>query len=164
MQYVYLRVELILVLVVVLVAFCSETNHAANGPQLTKGSRVASPITHLKRFSELIHQSGHHQRPRVRRSVNDTDSLPRKRSLGFDMSAKHESSKSAASKKKFGKKGEREIPHHTQKAKKWYPAEDESVHKKVGRCSVSLAKLNRWRGVFWCLDGLVGEGGCWRSI
>ncbi|KAI9827531.1 MAG: hypothetical protein M1832_004881 [Thelocarpon impressellum] len=33
-------------------------------------------------------------------------------------------------KKKFGK-SEREIPHHTQKAKKWYPAEDEAIHKKV---------------------------------
>jgi large subunit ribosomal protein L6e len=35
-----------------------------------------------------------------------------------------------ASKKKFGK-GERVVPHHTQKAKKWYPAEDESQPKKV---------------------------------
>lgn len=32
--------------------------------------------------------------------------------------------------KKFGK-GEREIPHHTQKAKKYYPAEDESSPKRV---------------------------------
>jgi hypothetical protein len=32
--------------------------------------------------------------------------------------------------KKFGK-GERLVPHHSQKAKKWYPAEDESQPKKV---------------------------------
>ncbi|KAI9804323.1 MAG: hypothetical protein M1833_007130 [Piccolia ochrophora] len=37
----------------------------------------------------------------------------------------------APSKKKFGKGGEREIPHHSQKAKKWYPAEDEAKPKKV---------------------------------
>lgn len=35
-------------------------------------------------------------------------------------------------KKKFGK-SEREVPHHTHKAKKWYPAEDEIQPKKVGR-------------------------------
>jgi len=33
-------------------------------------------------------------------------------------------------KKKFGK-GEREVPHHTQKAKKWYPAEDEVAARKT---------------------------------
>lgn len=32
--------------------------------------------------------------------------------------------------KKFGK-GEREIPHHSQKAKRYYPAEDESKPRKV---------------------------------
>lgn len=32
--------------------------------------------------------------------------------------------------KKFGK-GEREIPHHSQKAKKYYPAEDERKPRKV---------------------------------
>ncbi|CAF9935944.1 MAG: hypothetical protein HETSPECPRED_009956 [Heterodermia speciosa] len=40
--------------------------------------------------------------------------------------------------KKFGK-GEREIPHHTQKAKKYYPAEDESSPKRV-RKSIHPAK------------------------
>jgi len=44
----------------------------------------------------------------------------------------------AATKKKFGK-GEREVPHHTLKAKKWYPAEDESQPKKV-RKTVHPAK------------------------
>ncbi|KAI9790248.1 MAG: hypothetical protein M1816_005273 [Peltula sp. TS41687] len=37
----------------------------------------------------------------------------------------------ASVKKQFGKGGEREIPHHSQKAKKWYPAEDETKPKKV---------------------------------
>ena len=46
------------------------------------------------------------------------------------MSTKQESSKPAGQTKKFGK-GEREIPHHTQKAKKYYPAEDEYKPKKV---------------------------------
>lgn len=46
------------------------------------------------------------------------------------MSSKQESSKPASQTKKFGK-GEREIPHHTQKAQKYYPAEDESKPKTV---------------------------------
>jgi len=41
------------------------------------------------------------------------------------MSATQESQK-----KTFGK-STREIPHHSQKASKWYPAEDEAQHKKV---------------------------------
>jgi hypothetical protein len=44
----------------------------------------------------------------------------------FDMSAKQEQPVT----KSFGK-GERSIPHHSQKANKYYPAEDESVPKKV---------------------------------
>ncbi|KAI9774463.1 MAG: hypothetical protein M1835_006035 [Candelina submexicana] len=40
--------------------------------------------------------------------------------------------------KKVGK-GEREVPHHSQKAKKWYPAEDENKPKKV-RKSIHPAK------------------------
>lgn len=36
--------------------------------------------------------------------------------------------------KKFGK-GERTVPHHSQKAKKWYPAEDEKQAKKVSSIS-----------------------------
>jgi len=46
------------------------------------------------------------------------------------MSAKHESSTPAGKTKKFGK-GERQIPHHSQKAKKYYPAEDEIKPRKV---------------------------------
>ena len=45
-----------------------------------------------------------------------------------DMSATLEATRPA--KKKFGK-GEREIPHHSQKAKKWYPVEDELKPRKV---------------------------------
>ncbi|KAI9677055.1 MAG: hypothetical protein M1817_006894 [Caeruleum heppii] len=46
------------------------------------------------------------------------------------MSAILEATRPAGQKKKFGKE-QREIPHHTQKAKKWYPAEDEVQPKKV---------------------------------
>ncbi len=46
------------------------------------------------------------------------------------MSAKQEGSKAEHKTKKFGK-SERSIPHHTQKAKKFYPAEDEAKPKKV---------------------------------
>ncbi|KAI9699015.1 MAG: hypothetical protein M1836_003204 [Candelina mexicana] len=45
------------------------------------------------------------------------------------MSEKKESQPKSTT-KKVGK-GEREIPHHSQKAKKWYPAEDENKPKKV---------------------------------
>ncbi|MCJ1422170.1 hypothetical protein MMC29_000049 [Sticta canariensis] len=54
------------------------------------------------------------------------------------MSSKKDSSKPASQLKRFGK-GEREIPHHTQKAKKYYPAEDESKPKKV-RKTIKPAK------------------------
>ncbi|KAI9766103.1 MAG: hypothetical protein M1840_006810 [Geoglossum simile] len=54
------------------------------------------------------------------------------------MSASAAATRPAASKKKFGK-GERVVPHHTQKAKKWYPAVDESQPKKV-RKTVHPAK------------------------
>ncbi|KAI4117394.1 MAG: hypothetical protein LQ345_002358 [Seirophora villosa] len=53
------------------------------------------------------------------------------------MSAKRQE-QPASKTKKFGK-GEREIPHHTQKAKKFYPAEDESKPKKV-RKSIKPAR------------------------
>ena len=48
------------------------------------------------------------------------------------MSAKQEATKAEHKTKKFGK-SERSIPHHTQKAKKFYPAEDEAKPKKVRR-------------------------------
>ncbi|MCJ1454743.1 hypothetical protein MMC28_005096 [Mycoblastus sanguinarius] len=56
------------------------------------------------------------------------------------MSAKPEASKAEHKTKKFGKDGERQIPHHTQKAKKFYPAEDESKPKKV-RKSIHAARV-----------------------
>lgn len=46
------------------------------------------------------------------------------------MSAKQEASKTEHKTKKFGKT-ERKIPHHTQKAKKFYPTEDEAKPRKV---------------------------------
>jgi large subunit ribosomal protein L6e len=47
------------------------------------------------------------------------------------MSATPEATRPAGQKKTFGK-STREVPHHTEKAKKWYPAEDEAAPKKVG--------------------------------
>jgi hypothetical protein len=52
------------------------------------------------------------------------------------MSATLEASRPAGQKKTFGK-STREVPHHTQKAKKWYPAEDEVQPKKVGSITSS---------------------------
>ncbi|KUJ20376.1 putative 60S ribosomal protein L6-B [Mollisia scopiformis] len=46
------------------------------------------------------------------------------------MSAVLEATRPAAQTKTFGK-STREVPHHSQKAKKWYPAEDEAQPKKV---------------------------------
>ena len=46
------------------------------------------------------------------------------------MSATLEATRPAGTKKKFGK-SEREVPHHSQKAKKWYPAEDIKQPRKV---------------------------------
>ncbi|KAI9842783.1 MAG: 60S ribosomal protein L9 [Thelocarpon superellum] len=46
------------------------------------------------------------------------------------MSSKQGTAAQSSTKKKFGK-GQREVPHHTQKAKKWYPAEDETQLKTV---------------------------------
>ncbi|KAK4694407.1 large subunit ribosomal protein L6e, partial [Lecanoromycetidae sp. Uapishka_2] len=46
------------------------------------------------------------------------------------MSSKQEASKAEHKTKKFGK-SERNVPHHTQKAKKFYPAEDEAKPRKV---------------------------------
>jgi len=48
------------------------------------------------------------------------------------MAPKQESSKAEVGHKtkKFGKT-DRKVPHHTQKAKKFYPAEDEAKPKKV---------------------------------
>lgn len=51
------------------------------------------------------------------------------------MSLDPDSSEAQSQTKKFGK-GEREIPHHSQKAKKYYPVEDESRPKRV--CSVEF--------------------------
>lgn len=38
-----------------------------------------------------------------------------------------------AIKKKFGK-GERSVPHHSEKASKWYPAHTDAVKRKVSQC------------------------------
>ena len=67
------------------------------------------------------------------------------------MSAKQDSSKPAGQTKKFGK-GEREVPHHTQKAKKFYPAEDEYKPKKV---CVQVIRLDPiFGGIFFELQRL----------
>lgn len=63
------------------------------------------------------------------------------------MSAKQEATKAEHKTKKFGK-SERAIPHHTQKAKKFYPAEDEAKPKKV--CNEKSANESRY--TTWCCD------------
>ena len=55
------------------------------------------------------------------------------------MSAKQEATKAEHKTKKFGK-SERSIPHHTQKAKKFYPAEDEAKPKKVREAILTQRK------------------------
>lgn len=55
------------------------------------------------------------------------------------MSAKQEATKAEHKTKKFGK-SERSIPHHTQKAKKFYPAEDEAKPKKVREADIIEGK------------------------
>jgi hypothetical protein len=52
-------------------------------------------------------------------------------SVSVKMSATLEATRPASQKKTFGK-STREVPHHSVKAKKWYPAEDEVQPKKVG--------------------------------
>lgn len=61
--------------------------------------------------------------------------------------------------KKFGK-GERAVPHHSDKAQKWYAAEDENKDRKVR--FQSNVEMQRW----WWLgmpgdDGTVGYGTGW---
>ena len=65
------------------------------------------------------------------------------------MSAKHASETPAGKTKKFGK-GERQIPHHSQKAKKYYPAEDVVKPKKVRVAKIPHA-VNR-HAYFWEFD------------
>ena len=63
------------------------------------------------------------------------------------MSAKQEATKAEHKTKKFGK-SERSIPHHTQKAKKFYPAEDEAKPKRV--CEAVPIQSYSWRGQSRC--------------
>lgn len=55
-------------------------------------------------------------------------SLPPHTAMSASLEANNR--QTASTKKQFGK-GEREIAHHSQKAKKWYPAEDEVKPKQV---------------------------------
>ena len=57
------------------------------------------------------------------------------------MSTSKSASKEEHKVKKLGK-GERSVPHHTQKAKKFYPAEDEAKPKKV--CGTLCTHEYRW--------------------
>lgn len=59
--------------------------------------------------------------------------LTRTKRSNFTMSAVLEATRPAHTKKTFGK-STREVPHHSQKAKKWYPAQDEVVARKVCIC------------------------------
>jgi hypothetical protein len=54
--------------------------------------------------------------------------------ISFVMSAQEANMPAAGKSKKFGKSGEeRHVPHHSTKAKKYYPAEDVVAPKKVRR-------------------------------
>ena len=55
------------------------------------------------------------------------------------MSAVLEATRPAGKTKKFSK-GEREIPHHTERAKKWYPTDDIVQPRKV-----SILALLTWK-------------------
>lgn len=59
------------------------------------------------------------------------------------MAAKKEASKPEHKTKKFGK-GERTVPHHTQKARKFYPAEDEAKPRKVRRAYSFKCPESSW--------------------
>ncbi len=77
------------------------------------------------------------------------------------MSEKQESAPPTSTTKKFGK-GEREVPHHSQKAKKWYPAEDESKPKKVMLTTpfeYALLSKNMWGLLYLILPMLKAELG-----
>ncbi len=62
------------------------------------------------------------------------------------MSAKQDATKAEHKTKKFGK-SERSIPHHTQKAKKFYPAEDEAKPKKVNEALQIQLQSCKWVSV-----------------
>lgn len=69
------------------------------------------------------------------------------------MSATPAATRPAAQKKTFGK-STREVPHHTQKAQKWYPAEDEYQPKKVSshlsqRHEAAVSNCERSIGGVW---------------
>ena len=67
----------------------------------------------------------------------------RPRNYTFAMATKKGSDKVESKTKKFGK-GERSVPHHTQKARKFYPAQDEARPRKVcgiwEHCYINVAK------------------------
>ena len=63
--------------------------------------------------------------------------------IGIDSAIAKMSSKEKAQTKKF-QKGERVIPASTDKALKYYPAEDEAVAKKVCRSKFPMCQNNKW--------------------
>jgi len=81
------------------------------------------------------------------------------------------SAKTEPASKKFGS-GSRTVPHHSQKASKWYPAEDVAVKKKVSGCprnpiyhrdrtpgaSGRRIGLNAAAGSFAAAEGLLSRG------
>jgi len=74
------------------------------------------------------------------------------------MSATLEATRPAGQKKTFGK-STREVPHHSQKAKKWYPAEDEAAPKKV--CYFYFLRLCDWHiAVAGCILVQSSSGMC----
>ena len=63
------------------------------------------------------------------------------------MSAASEANKTGPQTKKF-QKGERRVPHHSQKAKKWYPVDDEKQPKKVSDHSLTSVVCGAYRSGF----------------
>jgi hypothetical protein len=76
----------------------------------------------------------------------------------------------AAQKKAFGK-STREVPHHTQKAQKWYPAEDEYKPKQVssylpwGETAAFNYGRSIWSAQFYdCLQIGPDEATSWNPV
>ena len=84
-------------------------------------------------LSEYSHHDSEISKFNARNSHDNIEPPNNHRTVQYPtMSATLEATRPAGQKKTFGK-STREVPHHSQKAKKWYPADDESQAKKVGR-------------------------------
>lgn len=97
------------------------------------GPSLAFLTAHTFANSRLATKQLHgQQRPTLTTIHSSNEAHPSWYSRFIMSPAQGKSSEAPASTKKTFGKTSREVPHHSQKAKKWYPAEDESVNKKVG--------------------------------